>query len=72
MKKIFRVKDLDCANCAAKMEAGINKIDGVNRATVNFISQKIVLDAQDDVFEDVVKQMIKVCKKVDSDCMIIK
>lgn len=72
MKKVFRVKDLDCANCAAKMEAGINKINGVNSATVNFISQKIVLDAQDDVFEDVVKQMIKVCKKVDSDCTIIK
>ena len=47
MKKKFKMVDLDCANCAAKMEDAIKKIDGVNDATVSFMMQKLTIDADD-------------------------
>ena len=61
MKKHFKLQDLDCANCAAKMEAAIKKIDGVNDASVSFMSQKLTLDADDARFEEILKQAVKVC-----------
>ena len=45
MKKAFKLRDLDCANCAAKMEAAIQKISGVKSASVNFMAQKLTLEA---------------------------
>ncbi|MEG0804748.1 MAG: cation transporter [Pygmaiobacter sp.] len=71
MKKTFRLEDLDCAVCAAKMETAIKKIDGVKDATVNFMTQKLVLDAADDCFDLVLKETVRVCKKVEPDCTII-
>ena len=56
MKKTFKLIDLDCANCAAKMEAAIKKLDGVNDASVSFLSQKMTIDAEDDKFDEIVKQ----------------
>ena len=47
MKKVFKLEDLDCANCAKKMENAINEIDGVESATVSFISQKLTITADD-------------------------
>ena len=70
MKKKFELEDLDCANCAAKMEAAINKIDGVNSATVSFLAQKLTIDAVDDKFDEIMKEVVKVCKKVEPDCEI--
>ena len=70
MKKKFDLTDLDCANCAAKMEAAIQKIDGVTAATVSFIQQKLTIEADDDRFEDIMAQVVKVCKKVEPDCVI--
>lgn len=70
MKKKFELEDLDCANCAAKMEAAINKIDGVNSATVSFLAQKLTIDAIDDKFDEIMKEVVKVCKKVEPDCEI--
>ena len=71
MKKHFKLQDLDCANCAAKMEAAIKKIDGVNDASVSFMSQKLTLDADDARLEEILKQAVKVCKKVEPDCVIV-
>lgn len=71
MKKVFALNDLDCANCAAKMEEAINKIDGVNAATVSFISQKFTLDANDDKFDEILKKAVKVCRKIEPDCEIV-
>ena len=71
MKKHFKLQDLDCANCAAKMEDAIKKIDGVNDASVSFMSQKLTLDADDARFEEILKQAVKVCKKVEPDCVIV-
>lgn len=72
MKKVFRLKDLDCANCAAKMERAINKVDGVNSATVSFMSQKLTVDAVDSRFDEVMNEIVKVAKKVEPDCVIIR
>ena len=53
MKKKFKMVDLDCANCAAKMEDAIKKIDGVNDATVSFMMQKLTIDADDARFDEI-------------------
>ena len=71
MKKTFQMIDLDCANCAAKMEAAIKKLDGVNDASVSFLSQKMTMDAEDAKFDEIVKQAVKVCKKVEPDCEVV-
>ena len=70
MKKRFAMENLDCANCAAKMETAIKKLDGVHDATVSFLTQKLTLDAEDDRFEEILDQVVKVCKKVEPDCVI--
>ena len=72
MKKIFKLVDLVCANCAAKMEGAIKKIDGVNDATVSFLTQKLTLDAEDARFEAVLDEVVRVCKKVEPDCQIVR
>lgn len=71
MKKKFKLMDLDCANCAAKMEDAIKKIDGVNDATVSFMMQKLTLDADDDRFDEILKGAAEICKKVEPDCKIV-
>ncbi|MCM1578292.1 MAG: cation transporter [Ruminococcus sp.] len=71
MKKTFVLEDLDCANCAQKMQDAICKIEGVNSASVSFISQKMTIDAVDDKFDDIMKKVVKVCKKVEPDCVIL-
>lgn len=71
MKKVFSLEDLDCANCAMKMECNIKKIDGVKDASVNFMTQKLVIEAEEEVFDDVMKKVVKTCKKVEPDCTIL-
>ena len=71
MKKKFKLQDLDCANCAAQMEEAIKKIDGVNDARVNFMMQKMTIDADDSKFDDIMKEVVTVCAKVEPDCKIL-
>ena len=71
MKKTFKLIDLDCANCAAKMEAAIKKLDGVTDATVSFMNQKMTIEGDDARFDDIVKEAVKVCKKVEPDCEVV-
>ncbi len=71
MKKRFDMEDLDCANCAAKMEEAIKKIDGVKDATVSFMAQKLTIEAEEEDFDKIMKQAVKAVKKVDSDCRIV-
>ena len=70
MKKKFKLTDLDCANCAAKMEDAIKKLDGVNDASVRFMMQKMTIDADDARFDEIMKEVVEVCKKVEPDCII--
>lgn len=71
MKKVYRMKDLDCANCAAKMEEGIRNIPGVQSVSVNFLMQKMTLEAEDGVFDRVLKEVVRVCRKIEPDCEIL-
>ena len=71
MKKKFKLVDLDCANCAAKMETAINKIDGVKEATVSFMTQRLVIEADDSRFDEIMQEVVKTCKKVEPDCEIV-
>ena len=70
MKKKFKLTYLDCANCAAKMEDAIKKLDGVNDASVSFTMQKMTIDADDARFDEIMKEVVEVCKKVEPDCII--
>lgn len=71
MKKTFKLIDLDCANCAAKMETAIKKLDGVSDASVSFMAQKMTIEADDAKFDAIMKQVVKTCKKVEPDCEIV-
>ena len=71
MKKTFKLIDLDCANCAAKMENAIKKIDGVADASVSFMAQKMTIEADGARFDGIMKQVVKACKKVEPDCEIV-
>ena len=71
MKKKFKLQDLDCANCAAKMEEAIKKIAGVNDASVSFMTQKMMIDAEDGRFDEIMEEVVKVCRKVEPDCKIM-
>ena len=68
MKKVFKLVDLDCANCAQKMEDAINRLPGVTAATVSFMTQKLTIEADD--IDAVMKDVLKACKKVEPDCEI--
>ena len=70
MKKSFSLFDLDCANCAQKMEDAIRKVDGVDDVSVSFISQKLTIDADEARFDSIMKQVAKVCRKIEPDCKI--
>ena len=71
MKKTFRLQYLDCANCAAKMERAIAKIDGVTAATVSFLSQRLTMEADDARFDAIMQEAVKVCKKIEPDSKIV-
>ena len=69
MKKKFKC-EVDCANCAAKMEEAVKKLDGVKDASVNFLTQKFMLDADDDRFAEILDQAVAAMKKVEPDCVV--
>ncbi len=72
MKKNYKLEDLDCANCAAKMERAVAKIDGVNSVSISFMAQRMAIEADDARFEEIMDQVVKTCKKVEPDCRIIR
>ncbi|MDU5970899.1 MAG: cation transporter [Finegoldia magna] len=65
MKRRYTLENLECANCAAKMEDEIKKLDGVNSVTVNFITTKMVLDVEDDKFDTVLAQAKDIIKSIE-------
>ena len=69
MKKTYKLIDLDCANCAAKMEAAIKKLPGVTDATVSFLTQKMTIEADD--LDAIIKDVVKCIKKVEPDCEVV-
>ena len=71
MKKSYRLEDLDCANCAAKMERAIAGVEGVSHVTISFMAQKMVLEAEEERFEAILAEAEKCIKKVDPNCRVI-
>ena len=72
MKKTFRLEGLDCANCAAKIERAINGLDGVKSATVNFLTAKMIIEAEDEKMADLIAATEKVVKKIEPDAVMKK
>mgnify|MGYP000523812464 FL=1 len=72
MRKAFKLQDRDCANCAAKMENAIKNIEGVKSASISFMTQKLVLEADDDRFEAVLDEAQHACKKFEPDCVLLR
>ena len=72
MKKRYLIEDLCCANCAAKMEAAIRALEGVNSASVNFLTQKLTLDADDARLDTILDQAEKIIKKIEPDCVLVR
>lgn len=71
MKKVFKI-EVDCAVCANKIQDAVSKVDGVNSVTVNFMTQKMIIDINDTNFDDVFAKAIKVAKKVEPDFEVLK
>lgn len=71
MRRSFKLENLDCANCATKMENDINKLEGVNKATISFMTSKLLLDAEDSAFSSVLDNASSICKKYEPDCTIL-
>lgn len=70
MKKSIKLIDLDCANCAAKIEEAVKKIDGVTNASVSFMAQKMTLEAPDDKFAAVLDKAVKIINKLEPDITV--
>ena len=71
MRKVFKLEGEICGNCAAKIQDQINKLDGVVDAKVNFMTLKFTLDADDDKFDDIVAQSVKIFDKIEPDCEVL-
>ncbi len=72
MKRAYKVDELDCANCAAKMERAAAKVEGVDSVAINFMAQKITLEANDDIFMEVLDKVEKVMQSVEKDVSIVR
>ena len=71
MKKTYKMENLDCANCAAKMENAISRLEGVEAVSVNFLMQKLTIQAEKELLPEIVKQADECCRKVDRHCRIV-
>ncbi len=67
MKKTYSIEGLDCADCTAKLERKLAALDGVDRIGINFITQKCTIEAEEDVFEEVLDRVVAFIKKEEPD-----
>ncbi|HJA29671.1 cation transporter [Olsenella sp. An293] len=72
MRKSFKLDEIDCANCAQKLQDAISKVEGVERASVNFLTQKLTLTAADDAFDDVLDRVVALTADLEPDCEIVR
>ena len=71
MKKTFKLIDLDCANCARKMEDAVRRLEGVNSVTVSFMTQKMTIEGDDERFDDIVREAVQCIRRVEPDCEVV-
>ena len=72
MRKSFKLDEIDCANCANKLQDALAKLDGVDSVSVNFLTQKLTLSAADDRFDEVLESVVKLTSEIEPDCEIIR
>lgn len=70
MKVKLRLKDLCCANCAAKIEDKMSKVDGVESVTVNFLAEKMILELAEDKLDEILNKAEKIVHKIEPDVKI--
>lgn len=70
MKKVYKMTDLECANCAAKMERQISELEGVESVNISFMMQKMTIVTDESRHDEIMKQAAKICKKIEPDCII--
>ncbi len=71
MRKMYKMENLDCANCAAKMERAVAKIEGVQYININFMMQRMTIEASEAQFDSIMERVAKACKKVEPGCRIL-
>lgn len=71
MKKSYKLQNLDCAHCASKMERSIQKLEGVSSASVNFMSSRLTVEADDSRFDEIMSKIASLCRKIEPDCKIL-
>jgi copper chaperone CopZ len=71
MKRSFKLKNLDCANCAAKMENAAGKIDGVS-VNISFMGERITVEADEALFEEKLSEIQRVISGIEPDCEIVR
>ena len=72
MRKSFKLDEIDCANCARKLQDAIAKVDGVSSVSINFMTQKMTLEADDARFDDVLSEVVRLTADLEPDCEIIR
>lgn len=72
MRKSFKLDEIDCANCARKLEDALNGVEGVEKASVNFMTQKLTLTAADDDFDAVLERVVDLTSQIEPDCEILR
>ncbi|MCI9414092.1 MAG: heavy metal transporter [Clostridiales bacterium] len=70
MKKTYRLENLDCANCAAKIENALKKLDGVSDASVSFMTQRMTLECDDSRLDDVLAKAKTVIRKLEPEVTV--
>lgn len=71
MKKTYKLRNLGCANCAAKMENRIKKLDGVEDAKVNFMASKLTIEADESCMDEILSSASSIIRKIEPDCKIL-
>lgn len=71
MKKIFKIQGLDCANCVLKIENKIRELENINDVSINFLTEKFLLDAKDEFFEEILEKSKNIIRKVEPDAEIL-
>ena len=72
MKKRFIIEELCCANCAAKMEEAIRRLDGVQSANINFLTQKLTLEADEADFSRLLDEAERIVRRIEPDCVLVR
>lgn len=72
MRKIFKVENVDCANCARKMQDNILKIEGITSATLNFLTQRLTVEFEESKVSTIVEEMQSACRKIDKAVNVIR